>query len=152
MNKVYSRVRLGAFAALGAGALLCGCKADTRRDSVVASVENLSHTLRATIILRQYWVDGKFDTAPTTFVLLDSDRGKPDYENGEDFPDSIVVMKPPRCGPLSLAWTDDSTIRVTCEKCGLALDAVGGHVSGIGQTRILYAGFPETSSWEGVAH
>jgi hypothetical protein len=81
-------------------------------------------------------------------VLLDADRGKADYQNGEDFPDSQVVMKPSRCGPLSVDWVDESTLKVTCEQCGLALSAVGGHVSGMGQTRIVYAGFPDTSSWE----
>jgi hypothetical protein len=131
---------------------LVGCKADTRRDTVLESAANLSHTQRATVILRQYWVDGKFDTAPTTFVLLDSDRGKPDYQNGDDFPDSEVVMKPSRCGPLSIQWVDESTLKVTCEQCGLALSAVGGHVSGMGQTRIEYAGFPDASSWESGAH
>lgn len=132
--------------------LLCGCKADTRRDTVLSSVANASHTLRATVILRQYWVDGKFDTAPTTYVLLDTDRGKPAYENGEDFPETQVVMKPSRCGPLSLAWVDETTLKVTCEQCGLALSAVGGYVSGMGQTRIEYAGFPDVSSWEGAPH
>jgi hypothetical protein len=144
------RMRFGVLATVSLALLLCGCKADTRRDTVLQSVANLSHTQRATVILRQYWVDGRFDTAPTTYVLLDADQGKAQYENGEDFPESKVVIKPSRCGPLTVAWVDETTLKVTCEQCGLALSAVGGYVSGMGQTRIVYAGFPEVSSWEGA--
>ena len=150
MVGLHYRVNYGVLATVGLALLFCGCKADTRRDTVLASAANLSHTLRATVILRQYWVDGKFDTAPTTYVLLDADHGKADYDNGEDFPESTVVMKPSRCGPLSIAWVDEATLKVTCEKCGLALSGVGGYVSGMGQTRIVYAGFPDVSSWEGA--
>jgi len=129
-----------------------GCKVDTRQDTVLGSAASPSHTQRATIILRQYWVDGKFDTAPTTYVLLDTDTGKPEYGNGQDFKDAQVVMKPTRCGPLSVEWADDRTLKVKCEKCGLALSAVGEHATGIGATRIVYEGFPERSSWESPGH
>jgi hypothetical protein len=125
---------------------LCGCK--DRQDTVIASVVNPSHTYRATVLVRQYYVDGKVDTSPTTYVLLDKDSGKPDYGNGEDFADSQVVMKPSQCGPLDVQWDDDHLLKVICQKCGLALSAVGQHASGAGSVRIEYEGFPEMSSWE----
>jgi hypothetical protein len=128
--------------------VLPGCKADTRQDTVLTSAVNPSHTYRATVVLRQYYVDGKFDTAPTTYVLVDPDTGRPEYGNGEDFKDAQVVMKPTQCGPLSLKWVDDSTLKIRCEKCGLALSALGEHASGVGAVRVEYEGFPEMSSWE----
>jgi hypothetical protein len=100
------------------------------------------------VILRQYYVDGKFDTSPTTYVLLDRDTGKPEFIKGVDFKDSQVVIKPSQCGPLRVEWVDDRTLQVICEKCGIALSAVGEHPSGVGAVRILYEGFPEMSSWE----
>jgi hypothetical protein len=127
---------------------ICGCRGNDREDTVIASAANPSHTYRATIILRQYFVDGKPDTSPTTYVLLDKDSGKPDYGNGSDFKDSQVVMKPSQCGPLNVRWKDDEDLEIICQKCGLALSAVGQHSSGIGSIRIEYAGFPEMSSWE----
>jgi hypothetical protein len=127
---------------------LCGCRRSDRQDTVTGSAANASHTYRATVILRQYYVDGKFDTSPTTYVLLDPDSGAPNYSNGVDFKDSQVVMKPSQCGPLTVQWTGDHELKVICEKCGLALSAVGQHASNVGAIRIAYEGFPEMSSWE----
>ncbi len=127
---------------------LCACKGSERQDALLASVPNPSHTMRASIIQRQYYVDGKFDTSPTTYVLLDKDTGQPEYGNGEDFKESQIVMKPSQCGPLSLQWTGENTLKITCEKCGLAMSALGEHARGIGRVRIDYEGFPSMSSWE----
>jgi len=134
--------------AAGFSLALPGCNRDTRQDTVISSVANPSRTWRATVILRQYYVDGKFDNSPTTYVILDRDSGKPKYDNGTDFKDSQVVMKPSQCGPISVQWADDRTLRVICEKCGIALSAVGEHPSGIGAIRVQYEGFPAMSSWE----
>ena len=125
---------------------LSGCK--ERQDTVIASVANPSHTYRATVLVRQYYVDGKVDTSPTTYVLLDKDSGKSDYGNGAEFTDSQVVMKPSQCGPLDAQWVDDHLLKVICQRCGLALSAVGQHVSDVGSVQIEYDGFPEMSSWE----
>lgn len=125
-----------------------GCKGSDRADTVIASVANPSHTHRATIILRQYFVDGRPDTSPTTYVLLDKDSGKPDFGNGADFKESQIVMKPSQCGPLNLSWRDDQNLEVICQKCGIALSAVGQHASAVDSVRIEYEGFPELSSWE----
>jgi len=127
---------------------LPGCRNNDRQDTVIASVANPSRTYRATILLRQYYIDGKVDTSPTTYVLLDKDSGKPDYSNGVEFTDSQVVMKPTQCGPLDVQWSDDHLLKVICQKCGLALSAVGQHVGSMGPVRIEYDGFPEMSSWE----
>jgi len=135
-----------------AGAFLCaaltGCRSDTRRDTLIESSVNPSHTYRATVILRQYYVDGKFDTSPTTYVLLHPYTAKPEYGNGEDFPQSQVVIQPTQCGALGVEWADDKTLKVICEKCGIALSAVGAHPSGVGAVKVEYQGFPEMSSWE----
>jgi hypothetical protein len=125
-----------------------GCKGNNRQDTVIASAANPSHTYRATIVLRQYFVEGKIDTSPTTYVLLDTDAGKPDYASGAEFKDSQVVMKPSQCGPLDVQWADDHVLKVVCEKCGIALSAVGQHAGSMGPIRIEYEGFPEMSSWE----
>ena len=128
--------------------MVWGCKGGERNDTVIASAANASHTWRATIILRQYWVDGKFDDSPTTYVLLDRDTGSGKYGNGEEFNASQIVMKPSQCGPLSVRWVDDNVLRVRCEKCGLARSAIGQHASAMGPVRIEYEGFPDMSSWE----
>ena len=131
--------------------VLCGCKDNKggqRQDTVLSSASNLSHAWRATVVLRQYLVEGHFDNSPTTYVLLDHDSGKPEYDNGEDFKDSQVVMKTARCGTLSLQWPDEDTLQITCEQCGLALSAVEEHTQGMGAIRVVYAGFPAQSSWE----
>lgn len=127
---------------------LGGCRNNDRQDTVIASAVNPSHTYRATVILRQYFVDGKSDASPTTYVLLDRDTGKPNYANGAEFRDAEIVMKPSQCGPLNVRWEDDRLLKVVCEKCGLALSAVGQHAGGMGAIRIQYEGFPEMSSWE----
>jgi hypothetical protein len=141
---------LGAVSLLTAA--LAGCHPNTRQDTLIQSLANPSRTLRATVILRQYYVDGKLDTSPTTYVLLDPYTAKPDYDNGTEFKDSQVVIKPSQCGPLSLEWVDDGTLKVICEKCGISLAAVGDHPSGVGSVRIQYEGFPEMSSWETAPH
>ena len=127
---------------------LWGCRDGDRQDTVVASASNPSHTYRATVILRQYFVDGKADTSPTTYVLLSKDSGQAKYDNGENFRNDEIVMQPSQCGPLTVQWTGDHVLKVICEKCGLALSAVGQHASGMGEIRIEYDGFPEKSSWE----
>lgn len=127
---------------------LCGCRSHDSQDVLVTSVANASHTYRATILLRQGFVDGNVETSPTTYVLLDRDTGKPGYPNGVEFKDSQVVMKPDRCGALDLLWTDDQALAVICRNCGIALSAVGPHAGAIGPIRIDYEGFPDRSSWE----
>jgi hypothetical protein len=127
---------------------LWGCRGNQRQDTVIASVANPGHTYRATILLREYFVDGHLDNSPTTYVLLDRDAGQVEYDAGQDFKDSQVVMKPAQCGPLSLSWEDDSTLKITCEKCGIALSAIGEHARGVGAIQVQYAGFPDMSSWE----
>jgi len=141
-----SRIALGGVGLLAAA--LSGCHPNTRLDTLVQSASNPSHTYRATIIVRQYYIDGKFDTSPTTYVLLDPYTAKPDYGNGADFKDSQIVIKTSQCGPLAIQWTDDSTLKVICEKCGISLAAVGEHPTGMGAVRVQYEGFPEMSSWE----
>ncbi|MFC5864773.1 hypothetical protein ACFPT7_20865 [Acidicapsa dinghuensis] len=130
-------------------AILCGCRGHGRQDTVLSTASNLSQTWRATVILRGYFVDGKLDKSPATFVLLDKDSGKPNYENGQDFLDSQTVIKASDCGPLAVQWIDDSTLKVICNRCGLALSAVGQHPSLMGAVRVQYDGFPAVSSWEG---
>jgi len=131
---------------------LCGCFGNSnggeRIDTVLSSVANPDHAWRATVIERQYVVDGHFDNSPTTYVLVDRDAGKPKYENGEEFKDSHIAMKTSRCGTLSLQWPDARTLQITCEQCGLALSAVEEHTQGMGAIRIVYAEFPAQSSWE----
>jgi len=129
---------------------LLGCHSDTRKDTLIQTTSNPSHTYRASVVIRQYYVDGKFDTSPTTYVLLDPYTAKPVYDNGADFKDSQVVIKPSQCGPLSVEWADDLTLKVSCVKCGIALSAVGVHPSGVGSVRVQYEGFPDLSSWEGA--
>lgn len=127
---------------------ISGCKGNNGQDTVLATAANPSHTLRATVVLRQYFVDGKADTSPTTYVLLDKDTGKPEYDNGAEFQDSQVVVKPSQCGPLTVEWADDRLLKVICQKCGIALSAIGPHPAGMQSIRIEYEGFPERSSWE----
>jgi hypothetical protein len=128
--------------------VLYGCRTTDRRDLIVTFAANPSQTYRATVLLRQRFMDGNVDSSPTTYVLLDRDSGKPNYPNGEEFKDSQVVMKPTHCGALDLRWTDDHALKVICKNCGLALSAVGPHAGEIGPIRIDYEGFPERSSWE----
>lgn len=127
----------------------CGCRGHGRQDTVLSTAANSGHAWRATVILRQYFVDGKLDKSPTTFVLLDKDSGRPGYENGQDFKDSETVLRVNDCGPLMVQWVDDSTLRVICSQCGLALSAIGEHPSAMGSIRVQYDGFPAVSSWEG---
>ncbi len=129
-----------------------GCRAGQRQDTVISSATNPSHTYRATVLLREYFVDGHADNSPTTYVLLDKisgDTGGPEYDQGQDFKDSQIVMKPKQCGPLSLHWPDDNTLKITCEKCGLAVSALGEHANGVGAIQVQYEEFPAVSSWEG---
>jgi hypothetical protein len=149
---VPSKARILAGAVGVFAAALTGCHSDNRQDTLIQSRANPGHTYRATVIIRQYYVDGKFDTSPTTYVLLDPYTAKPEYDNGADFKDSQVVIKPTQCGPLSVEWTDDRTLRVICEKCGISLAAVGAHPSGVGPVRVEYEGFPDMSSWETAPH
>jgi hypothetical protein len=127
---------------------LWGCQGSQRQDTVVSSVTNPSGTYRATIVVREYFIDGHLDNSPTTYVLLDKNSGKPEYDGGQDFRDSEVVMKPAQCGPLSLRWDDDHTLKILCEKCGIALSAIGQHARGVGAIQVDYEGFPDMSSWE----
>ena len=101
------------------------------------------------MVQRQYFMDGRQDKAPTMYVLLERADGPPDYENGQDFERSEVVMKPERCGPLTVEWTGDLALRVKCDQCGLALAEAGRHAGTMGPVRVEYSGFPERSSWEG---
>jgi hypothetical protein len=140
-------IALLAAAGLGACLGLAGCRGQ-RQDTVLSWALNPSHTWRATVVQREYFIDGHRDAAPTTYVLLDAGSGAPEYENGQEFTEAEVVMKPSRCGPLRLTWTGDESLEVRCEKCGLALSAAGRHASGVGKIRVEYAGFPERSSWE----
>jgi hypothetical protein len=132
------------FAALA----LSGCRGSQPQDTLISSVSNPDHTYRATIVLREYVTDGQVNTSPTTYVLLERSSGSFDYQPGVEFKDSEVVMKPSQCGPLSVKWTDNSALKITCEKCGIALSAVGPHPQGMGPIKIEYDGFPEMSSWE----
>jgi hypothetical protein len=129
------------------GLPLAGCRGQ-RQDTVLTWAENPSHTWRAAVVQREYFIDGHADDAPVTYVLLDAADGAPNYENGQDFKESQVVMKPSRCGPLSLKWTSDMALTVRCEKCGLALAEAGRHATGMGAIRVEYADFPDRSSWE----
>jgi hypothetical protein len=52
---------------------------------------------------------------------------------------------------LDVQWENDHLLRVICQKCGLALSAVGQHASGMDSIHIEYDGFPEMSSWETTA-
>lgn len=140
------------FALLTLSGGFVGCRSGQRVDTVLNSAANSSRTFRATVLLRQYYVDGHLDNSPTTYVLLDKDTGKPDYENGMDFKESQIVMQPSQVGTLTVQWIDDQSLKITCVQCGLALSAVGPHADGVGRIRVVYEGFPETSSWEGTAH
>jgi hypothetical protein len=151
-NETLKRLRKLSRQCLAVSALamvvLVGCRSNTHQDTLIQSVANASRTYRATVILRQFYIDGKFDNSPTTYVLLAPYTDRPDYESSAEFKDSQVVIKPSQCGPLSLEWTGDRTLKVICEKCGISLAAVGDHPNGVGSVHIEYEGFPETSSWE----
>jgi len=140
--------RIAITAVLPVCLVLLGCRANQRQDTLISSVTNPNHTYRATVLLREFLIDGKVGTSPTTYVLLDRDSGTFDYQQGMDFKESQVVMKPSQCGPVSVKWTDNNALKITCEKCGLALSAIGPHAQGVGAIKIEYDGFPEMSSWE----
>lgn len=145
-----ARILLGAAGVLGVATT--GCYSNTHQDTLIQSRANPSHTYRATVVIRQYYVDGKFDTSPTTFVLLDPYSEKAVLDDSSDFKDFQVVIKPSQCGPLRVEWSDDRTLKIICDKCGIALSAVGQHPSGVGSVRVEYEGFPDMSSWEGAPH
>lgn len=130
-------------------AVLSGCRDHGRQDTVLSAESNFSQTWRATVILRQHFIDGKLDKSPTTFVLLDKGAAAHKYKNGQDFREAEVVIKANDCGPLAVQWVDDSTLKVVCNQCGLSLSAVGEHPSAMGPIRVVYDGFPPVSSWEG---
>ena len=133
---------------LGAMSLcLVGCRAQTQ-DTLLSWAENPSHRWRAVVVQREYFMDGHRDGAPAMYVLLEQADGAPKYENGQEFEKSEVVMKPLRCGPLSVHWTGDLALEVECERCGLALAEAGPHAGTMGPVRVEYSGFPEQSSWE----
>jgi len=46
---------------------------------------------------------------------------------------------------LTVHWTDDNALRIICEKCGLALSALGPHARSMGAVRVDYDDFPEMS-------
>jgi len=71
---------------------LCACRDTIRQDMVIPSAVNSSHAYRATVIQRQYYVDGKFDTSPTTYVILDKYSGTAKYENSLRFKESQIIM------------------------------------------------------------
>jgi hypothetical protein len=125
-----------------------GCRGLESRDALLSTAENPSHTRRATVIQRQYVIDGRVENSPTTYVLVSEDRGRPDYPSGVEFPSAEVAMSPLHCGPLTLSWKGDDDLVILCDRCGLSLSAAGQHVDQIGRTRIEYEGFPESSSWE----
>lgn len=128
--------------------VLSGCRGVESRDALLSTVSSPSHTRRATIIQRQYVIDGKVENSPATYVLVSDDTGEPSYPSGVDFPAAEVVMKPAHCGPLKLTWNGDDDLVIVCDRCGLALAAAGEHVNQIGKTKIEYEGFPDSSSWE----
>ncbi len=93
-------------------------------------------------------MDGRIDTSPTTYVLVDKDPGKPSSFKDTDFKDSQVAMKATQCGPLELRWMDERSLKVICQNCGLALAAVSQHAGAVGSVRVEYDGFPQRSSWD----
>ena len=129
--------------------VLTGCRGLDSRDILMESVSNVSHTRRATVIVRQFVIDGRVDdNPPVTYVLLGDDQGEPHYPAGVDFPEDEVVMKPVHCGRLSLEWNGDDNLLIVCERCGLSMSAIGHHATQMGITNIEYVGFPDSSSWE----
>ena len=126
---------------------LTGCRGNDHEDTLVTWMANPSHTFRATVLLRQGVTDGRVDTTPTTYVLVDKDTGKPHYSSHAEFKDSQIALKATQCGALQVRWTNDLALTVICQNCGLALSAAQ-HASGVGRIRVEYEGFPERSSWE----
>jgi hypothetical protein len=128
---------------------MSSCRSLDSRDILMESVANASHTRRATVIVRQFVIDGRVDdNPPVTYVLLGDDQGEPHFPAGEDFPADQVVTKPTHCGRLSLEWNGDDNLQVVCERCGLSISALGQHADQVGLTKIEYVGFPDSSSWE----
>ena len=143
-------LRIAGFASLTiALCVVTGCRGLDSRDILMESVTNVSHTRRASVIVRQFVIDGRVDdNPPVTYVLLSDDHGEPRYPAGVDFPEDEVVMKPVHCGRLSLEWNGDDNLMIVCERCGLSMSAIGHHAMQMGITKIEYVGFPEASSWE----
>jgi len=139
----------GVLCAMFVVVLLSGCRGLESHDVLLQTVANASHTRRATMIQRQYVIDGRVENSPpVTYVLLSDDHGDPSYPSGVDFPADQVVMKPTHCGRLTLEWNGDQDLMIVCESCGLSMAAVGQHADQLGMTKIEYEGFPESSSWE----
>jgi hypothetical protein len=125
---------------------LTGCKYGKTRDTILSSVPNSTHTYRATVLRREYLLDnGMTDASPTTYVLLDADKGPPTYAPNQRFNAANVVMRPSLCGPLRLEWMSDLVLRIICDKCGLALPR---HLDKVGSVSIVYEGFPDTSFYQ----
>lgn len=129
--------------------MLIGCRYGKTRDTVLVSIANANHSSRATVLRREYLLDnGMADASPTTYVLVSKDNGTPSYQYDQTFDPNQVVMRPSQCGPLKLEWTDDLTLEIICEKCGLGLNALGNNAAKVGPTRIVYKDFPQKSFWE----
>ncbi len=134
---------------VAASLMSAACRYGKTRDTVLTSIPNASHSYRATVLQRQYLLNnGMTDASPTTYVLVDKDNGIPSYGYDQTFDRSQVVMRPSQCGPLKLHWADDLTLEIICEKCGLALNALGNNAAKVGPVRIVYKDFPQKSFWE----
>jgi hypothetical protein len=102
-------------------ASLLGCRYGHRNDVILSSESNPSHSLRATVVRRQYLLDnGMEDASATTYLLVDKDGGWPTYKNGQDFVQKTIVMRPSQCGPLKTIWINDHSLKVICVRCGLS--------------------------------
>lgn len=127
-----------------ASATLTGCKPAPMTNTIVAQAQSSDGRFKAILVERYLRVarvsNGFF------LIVTPADQNPAEAINVRDLGGSSALVAT-RADKVKLRWQNNNTLLVVCDSCGLQAIDISKKLDHIGNTKIVYQGFPEHTAY-----
>jgi hypothetical protein len=121
-------------------AILVGCKPAPMTNTVIAEARSPDGTVDAVLVER--YVHAALSSNGFFVMMIPGGQSPTGAINARNIGDSSALVAT-RADKVQLRWQDNSTLLVICDSCGLQAIDISKKLDHIGNTKIVYQGFPE---------
>ena len=127
-----------------ASATLMGCKPAPMTNTIIAQAQSSDGRFNA-ILVERYLHAARVSNG-FFLIITPADQNPVKAINARDIGGSSALVAT-RADKVKLRWQDSNTLLVVCDSCGLQAIDISKKLDHIGNTKIVYQGFPEHTAY-----
>jgi hypothetical protein len=130
---------------ISVAAMLVGCKPAPMTNTVVEQAKNPNGRSSAILVERYRHAALSANVFYVLILSTDEDLGKATNDEDIEKRSALVATK---ASKVTLRYETPSTLRIVCEACGLEAIDIMQKLDRLGDTTIVYQGFPQHTAYK----